>query len=49
MTKRVKRKPDPNLSLQVSGDLDYAESEVLAENLGSEFQPIPVPVSPNTF
>jgi hypothetical protein len=46
MTKRVMRIPDPNLPLQVPGGLAYSDLEkakALADNLESQFQPVPVP------
>ena len=46
MTKRVMRIPDPNPPLQVPGGLacsDSEKAEALADNLESQFQPVPVP------
>ena len=45
MTKRVMRMPDPNPPLQVPGVLansDSEKAEALADNLESQFQPVPV-------
>ena len=43
MTKRVMRIPDPNPPLQVPGGLANSEkAEALADNLESQFQPVPV-------
>ena len=44
MTNRIMQIPDPNPSLQVPGSLGYSDSEkaeALANNLESQFQPVP--------
>jgi hypothetical protein len=46
MTKRVMRIPNPNPPLQVPGGLAYSDpekAEALANNLESQFHPLPVP------